>query len=181
MSRIHGHDTKPEIVLRKALHADGFRFRVNVRQLPGKPDIVLKKYNTAIFVNGCFWHGHEGCRYYTVPKSNVEFWTEKVKKNKERDRSVNGLLESQGWYVITVWECELKKARLTDTIQKVEDELSANLERWFTFQEMRKQSRLEMRELQLIRKESRQKVESELSEQFKIPIRIKKLSKLEEE
>lgn len=109
MQQIKGKDTKPEISLRKLLFAKGFRYRINDRKLPGKPDIVLKKYNTVIFVNGCFWHGHQNCRYFVVPKTRTEFWTDKIKKNKERDHRNISLLKEAGWNVITVWECELKK------------------------------------------------------------------------
>ena len=88
MAAIHGKDTKPEMVVRRWLWGRGFRYRLNHPRLPGKPDIVMRKYRTCIFVNGCFWHGHEGCRYYTIPKTNTEFWVNKVKRNKERDVKV---------------------------------------------------------------------------------------------
>ena len=108
MAAIHGKDTKPEMVVRRYLWGHGFRYRLNHRRLPGKPDIVMRKYRTCIFVNGCFWHGHEDCRYYTIPKTNTEFWTNKVRRNKERDVKVQHELASMGWHCITVWECELK-------------------------------------------------------------------------
>ena len=108
MAAIHGKDTKPEMVVRKWLWEHGFRYRLNHPRLPGKPDIVMRKYRTCIFVNGCFWHGHEGCRYYTIPKTNTEFWINKVKRNKERDLIVQHELASMGWHSITIWECELK-------------------------------------------------------------------------
>lgn len=108
MAAIHGKDTKPEMVVRHYLWGHGFRYRLNYPRLPGKPDIVMRKYRTCIFVNGCFWHGHEGCRYYTVPKSNTEFWVNKVRRNKERDVKVQQELASMGWHSITIWECELK-------------------------------------------------------------------------
>ena len=110
MSRIRGKNTSPELKVRKALHAAGFRFRVNVRRLPGTPDIVLAKYRTCIFVNGCFWHGHEGCRYYVVPKSNTEFWQTKIERNRERDREDIQKLKEMGWHTVIVWECQLKPA-----------------------------------------------------------------------
>ena len=97
MSHIKGKDTTPELLVRKALFADGFRFRVNVSSLPGTPDIVLRRYNTVIFINGCFWHGHPGCRLYTVPKSNTAFWQEKVARNRRRDAAVTVRLEARGW------------------------------------------------------------------------------------
>ena len=108
MAAIHGKDTKPEMVVRRWLWSRGFRYRLNQPRLPGKPDIVMRKYRTCIFVNGCFWHGHEGCRYYNVPKTNTEFWVNKVRRNKKRDVKVKHELLSMGWHCITVWECELK-------------------------------------------------------------------------
>ena len=108
MVAIHGKDTKPEMVVRRYLWGCGFRYRLNHPRLPGKPDIVMRKYRTCIFVNGCFWHGHEECRYYTIPKTNTEFWVNKVKRNKERDRMVQQQLAAMGWHSIVIWECELK-------------------------------------------------------------------------
>lgn len=108
MAAIHGKDTKPEMVVRKWLWAHGFRYRLNYPRLPGKPDIVMRKYRTCIFVNGCFWHGHEGCRSYTTPKTNTDFWINKVKRNKERDAKVLEELSRMGWHSLTIWECELK-------------------------------------------------------------------------
>ena len=107
MSRIRGKNTKPEILVRKGLHARGFRFRLHNKKLPGSPDIVLPKYGVAIMVNGCFWHGHKGCRYATKPKTNIEFWETKIARNRHRDEVTNAHLEALGWHVITVWECEL--------------------------------------------------------------------------
>ena len=108
MAAIHGKDTKPEMIVRRYLWGHGYRYRLNHPRLPGKPDIVMRKYRTCIFVNGCFWHGHEGCRYYTIPKTNTEFWVNKVKRNKERDVKVQHELAAMGWHSITIWECELK-------------------------------------------------------------------------
>lgn len=110
MAAIKGKDTKPEMIVRKYLFSRGLRFRVQVRKLPGNPDIVLSKYKTVIFVNGCFWHGHEGCKYYRLPKSNVEFWEQKIKNNIARDVRNENELKSLGWRVIRVWECEIRKA-----------------------------------------------------------------------
>ena len=100
MSRIRSKNTKPEIIIRKFLFAHGFRFRINVKRLPGTPDIVLRKYQTVIFVNGCFWHGHEGCRYFRLPKSNVDFWKNKIERNKERDLWERIKLRDMGCHVI---------------------------------------------------------------------------------
>ena len=120
MAAIKGKDTKPEMIVRKYLFSQGLRFRVQVRKLPGTPDIVLPKYKTAIFVNGCFWHGHEGCKYFRLPKSNVEFWKEKIERNIERDRESLQALLDLGWKVIRVWECELRnKASREETLNKI--------------------------------------------------------------
>ncbi|MGC3938747.1 very short patch repair endonuclease [Roseobacter sp. EG26] len=107
MSRIRGKDTKPEILLRSLLHREGFRFRLHAPGLPGRPDIILPKYRTAIFVHGCFWHRHEGCSNATMPKTRTDFWTEKFRRTVERDQVKQSELESLGWQVLTVWECEL--------------------------------------------------------------------------
>jgi len=109
MSRIRGKDTKPELHLRSLLHASGFRFRVHHSGLPGRPDIVLPKYKTVIFVHGCFWHRHEGCRYTTTPKTRPDFWAAKFEATLIRDAKKSDQLRSAGWQVVTVWECELKE------------------------------------------------------------------------
>lgn len=108
MSGIKGKNTKPELLLRSALHKLGFRFRIQRKDLPGKPDIVLSKYKTIIFVHGCFWHRHPGCKYAYTPKSNIEFWTNKLEGNAIRDRLTEKALEEMGWRIIIVWECEVK-------------------------------------------------------------------------
>ena len=110
MSRISGKDTKPEVLVRKYLFSKGFRYRKNDIRLPGKPDIVLAKYKTVIFVNGCFWHGHEGCRYFVWPNNNAEFWRAKISGTIERDKKTYSQLNQLGWHVIVIWECELKKS-----------------------------------------------------------------------
>ena len=120
MAAIKGKDTKPEVLVRKYLWSHGFRYRLNHPRLPGKPDIVLRKYHTCIFVNGCFWHGHEGCKYYRVPKTNTEFWERKISRNRERDREEQKQLARMGWHCITVWECELKGERREKTLESVE-------------------------------------------------------------
>lgn len=108
MSRIRSSDTKPEIAVRSLLHRMGFRFRLHRKDLPGNPDIVLPKYKTVIFVHGCFWHRHEGCKYAYNPKSNTASWKKKFKSNIQRDKVVLSQLETAGWNVIVVWECEIK-------------------------------------------------------------------------
>ena len=108
MSLINGKDTKPGILVRKYLFSRGLRFRKNDKRLPGHPDIVFPKYKTVVFVHGCFWHGHEGCKYFVMPKSNVEFWENKIHTNIERDTAVSSKLAELGWKVLIVWECNLK-------------------------------------------------------------------------
>ena len=127
MSRIRGKATKPELLVRHWLWSHGYRYRLNVKSVPGKPDIVLRKYRTAIFVNGCFWHGHEGCSLYSVPKSNTDFWIAKVQRNRERDQQEYKALHDAGWQVIVIWECQLKNTFFDDNMRKVEHSLSANL------------------------------------------------------
>ncbi len=119
MAAIHSKDTKPEMVVRRYLWGHGFRYRFNHPRLPGKPDIVMRKYRTCIFVNGCFWHGHEGCRYYTIPRTNTEFWVSKVKRNKERDLKVQHKLAAMGWHSITIWECEIKSVKRENTLKSL--------------------------------------------------------------
>lgn len=108
MAGIRGKDTKPELALRRALHALGFRYRLHVKGLPGTPDIVMPKYNAVIFIHGCFWHRHRGCRYATSPSTRRDFWTAKFDANLARDTAVRSALLQTGWRVATVWECALK-------------------------------------------------------------------------
>ena len=122
MSRIRSTNSKPEETVRKALFARGFRYRKNVKELPGKPDIVLPKYKTVIFVNGCFWHKHD-CPRFAWPSSNTDYWIPKILRNAERDKENYSALYTLGWNVIVVWECELKKKQLTETIDHIEKEI----------------------------------------------------------
>lgn len=117
MSAIKSRNTKPEILVRKFLFSRGFRYRLNHPRLPGHPDLVLRKYRTVIFVNGCFWHGHEECKYYRLPKTNVEFWQAKIERNKKRDIEEQHRLASLGWHCITVWECQLKPNSRQQTLE----------------------------------------------------------------
>lgn len=119
MSRIKGKQTKPEELVAKYLFLRGLRYRRNVKILPGKPDIVLKKYKTVIFVNGCFWHLHKGCKYFVWPESNREFWRNKLLKNKERDKTVKEALEKSGWQVLVIWECELKHDNKEEALSRL--------------------------------------------------------------
>ena len=124
MSRIRSKNTKPELIVRKFLHSKGFRYRLYNKKLPGTPDITLKKYETVIFVHGCFWHGHKGCKYYVVPKTRTEWWLNKIKKTRERDQNDYELLSKIGWKIIVIWECELKykvENRLNLLIQEIEE------------------------------------------------------------
>lgn len=136
MAAIKGKDTKPEIIVRKYLFSRGLRFRVQVKKLPGNSDIVLPKYKTVIFVNGCLWHGHEGCKYFRLPKSNVEFWKEKIERNIERDReSMQALLDLR-WKVIRVWECELRnKANREVTLNKIYNSITSADRIGYSFEE----------------------------------------------
>lgn len=119
MGLVKGKNTKPEIALRRELHLRGFRFRIHDRRLPGNPDIKLTKYKTVIFINGCFWHAHSNCKYYTIPKTNHEFWVDKIRTNINRDFKNYAALEKSGWNVLVIWTCSLKKKYLNETIQNV--------------------------------------------------------------
>lgn len=122
MSRIRAKDTKPELTIRRLLFADGFRYRIHVKTLPGTPDLVLPKYRAVIFVHGCFWHGHDGCKYAKLPETHGEFWRDKISKNKERDQRVRQELLSGGWRVLTIWTCSIKnQAKVKETYTQVKD------------------------------------------------------------
>ena len=124
MSRIKGKDTKPEETVRKYLFSQGFRYRKNDKKLPGTPDIVLPKHKAVIFVNGCFWHGHEGCKYFVWPKNNAEFWHKKIRDNILRDQRKVQALDLLGWKVIVVWECKIKSDKentLKNLIKEIKD------------------------------------------------------------
>lgn len=119
MSRVHGSNTKPEERVRLYLFSKGFRYRKNDSRYPGKPDIVLPKYNTVIFVNGCFWHQHPGCKKAVVPENNHQYWEKKLLRNRTKDKKVERELTQLGWKVITIWECELKKSCFDKTMKDV--------------------------------------------------------------
>lgn len=119
MSKIKGKNTRPEIMVRKFLHTNGFRFRLHDKRLPGKPDIILSKYKTIVFINGCFWHGHENCKYFVVPKTRTEWWKDKIVQNKKGDNENYAKLTEMGWKVITIFECKLKKEFRTNTLNEL--------------------------------------------------------------
>ncbi len=127
MSRIKGKNTKPEMLVRKFLHANGFRYKLHDKKLPGKPDIVLPKYKTVIFVHGCFWHGHEGCKYYVVPKTRTDWWLNKINSNKANDSKAYAALKKEGWKIVQVWECELKPAKVEASLNNILKKLHINL------------------------------------------------------
>ena len=177
MSRIRGKNTKPEILVRKGLHARGFRFRLHNKKLPGSPDIVLPKYGVVIMVNGCFWHGHKGCRYTTKPKTNVEFWEAKIARNRHRDEVTAAHLEALGWHVITVWECELRGVGKADVRidSLVEEICQAGILR----QKLDEQTKKSRREAKMKLKELLERqaqLEAEINAMYPIPSRIKKES-----
>lgn len=116
MASIHSKDTKPEMVVRHFLFANGFRYRIHARVLPGSPDIVMSGLRTVIFVNGCFWHGHD-CKFYSVPKTNTDFWKAKIERNIERDKRERLELRDAGWHVVQIWECELRPKQREATLQ----------------------------------------------------------------
>jgi DNA mismatch endonuclease (patch repair protein) len=145
MSRIRSKGTRIELIVRKELFRMGFRYRINAKDLPGTPDIVLPKYRTAIFVNGCFWHGHQNCKYAQVPKSNTDFWTAKIERNRVRDDEQFRQLEVLQWNVAVIWECELKKDKIKDTITKLESFIRMNGQYWEKEKEDRRKNRSEYR------------------------------------
>lgn len=181
MSHIHSKDTTPEIILRRELFRRGYRFRLNQKSLPGSPDIVLAKYRTAIFVNGCFWHGHRNCRLYVMPRTNVEFWKAKIKRNRERDRLNIQRLEALDWNVITVWECSLAKKRLAATLQRVEKELADNREKWLAYKEECRRNRFFAVERAREHRELVARLESEIDSMYTIPGSVRRLSHKTEE
>lgn len=123
MSHVKSKNTKPEVLVRRFLFAHGFRFRLYRKDLPGKPDIVLPKYKTAIFINGCFWHGHENCKYAKLPETNHEFWLTKINGNIQRDITTSSKLAEMGWRVFTIWQCELKPKTIENTLNNLITEL----------------------------------------------------------
>ena len=181
MASIHSEDTRPEQAVRRELWHRGYRFRKCVRTLPGTPDIVLPKYRTCIFVNGCFWHGHKGCSKFVMPKTRTEFWANKIARNQERDLVNIQRLESIGWSAITVWECKLGKPVIDNTMDKVEAMLAENRTKWEAYQQHRRENRKFAIEQARRRREINAIIEAELKERFSIPERIKRLSRIDED
>ena len=162
MSHIHSASTKPELRLRHALWNLGFRYRVNVKSLPGSPDIVLAKYRTVVFVHGCFWHGHNNCKTSHIPKTDTTFWTAKIARNQERDQEVWRQLEAKGWFVIIDWECELKKAVFDETIGRVREEILQNGEEYRSAKEERLRARESWLQMRKAQREKEVALKSEL-------------------
>ena len=181
MASIHSEDTRPEQAVRRELWHRGYRFRKCVRTLPGTPDIVLPKYRTCIFVNGCFWHGHKGCSKFVMPKTRTEFWANKIARNQERDLVNIQRLESIGWSTITVWECELGKSSIENTMEKIESMLEENRTKWDAYQAHRRESRKFAIEQARRRREVNAIIEAELKKRFSIPERIRRLSRIDED
>ena len=178
MSRIRGKDTKPEIRVRKGLHRRGFRFRLQDRRLPGRPDITLPKYGVAIMVNGCFWHGHKGCRYATKPRTNPEFWETKIERNRHRDEVTTAHLEALGWTVITVWECELRgKAAAEARIEALAEDIRKAGEMKLQQKRTRHISRTAAKKEREEMLQRQARLEEEIKRRFPIPLKIRVLSR----
>lgn len=126
MQQIKGKDTKPEMLVRRFLHANGYRYKLHDKKLPGKPDIVLPKFHTVIFVHGCFWHGHANCRYFVVPKTSTQWWTDKINRNKANDEKAVKALRKEGWKVIIIWSCNIKSSKSARTLNTLLKRFSLN-------------------------------------------------------
>ena len=178
MSRIRGKNTKPEILVRKGLHARGFRFRLHNKKLPGSPDIVLPKYGVAIMVNGCFWHGHKGCRYATEPKTNIEFWETKIARNRHRDEVTTAHLEALDWTVMTIWECELRNSsQLDDRFNALAEEIryAGEVKRIKDMNKRQSRAAARREREELLRKQA--ELEAEINQLYPIPKRIRTISR----
>ena len=124
MSQIKGKNTKPELLVRKFLFGLGYRYKIHDKKLPGKPDLVLPKYNTVIHVHGCFWHGHQGCKYFKLPKTRKDWWLQKINKTRENDTNNKNELENHGWRVLEIWECQLRGRNRIQTLTKLVEEIN---------------------------------------------------------
>ena len=177
MSRIRSRNTSPERAVRHALWNKGYRYRLNDKRLPGSPDLVLPKYRAVIFINGCFWHGHRGCTKYTVPKTNEQFWREKVARNIARDELNAQRLDTLAWTVITVWECELSKKNLDATITRIEADLQAAKTKYEHYLSIRRENREFARKQARKHREILAQVEAELN----LPKRLRHCAKKAQE
>ena len=166
MSRIHSSDTVPEKKVRSALWKRGFRYRLNSKALPGSPDIVLPKYRTVVFVNGCFWHGHENCSLSSIPKTNTEWWSNKLRNNRRRDALVSAHLEGLGWSVETVWECETVPAKIEERMDNLEKKIRANRFTYLARKAQAKARRIEDQDRERERKAREEALLKELKEVF---------------
>lgn len=175
MSHIRSKETGPELALRKMLFHKGFRYRLYDRRLPGTPDIVLPGSRTAIFVNGCFWHGHKDCRLVRIPKTNTEFWRTKIRRNIVRDEKDRALLEALGWNVLTVWECELNKSP-EDTAERVCRALRENASIQTDKVLLRKKNLSVSRFNAKARARRKRALENDILETYRIPARIRRAS-----
>lgn len=126
MSRIRAKNTKPEMLVRKFVFSKGLRYRLHDKRLPGKPDLIFPKYKIAVFINGCFWHGHEGCRFFVIPKTRTEWWTSKINRNREKDITSKEMIQNTGWRVIVLWECDLKSKKRETILDNLIKEIKAN-------------------------------------------------------
>lgn len=176
MSRIRSRNTTPERVVRQELWHRGYRYRLNDKRLPGKPDLVLPKYRAVIFINGCFWHGHRGCPKYVQPKANAEFWREKIARNIARDELNAQRLDTLSWTVITVWECGLTKKSREATIDRIEADLQAAKAKWEGYCTRRRESRAFALEQSRRHKELLAQVEAELN----LPKSLRRYAKMVE-
>ena len=177
MSRIRSRNTSPERAVRHALWNKGYRYRLNDKRLPGSPDLVLPKYRAVIFINGCFWHGHRGCTKYTVPKTNEQFWREKVARNIARDELNAQRLDTLAWTVITVWECELSKKNLDATIKRIEADFQAAKTKYEHYLSIRRENREFARKQARKHREILAQVEAELN----LPKRLRHCAKKAQE
>lgn len=176
MSHIRSKETGPERVLRRALFREGFRYRLYVKGLPGTPDIVLPGYHTAIFVNGCFWHGHKDCRLASIPGTNTDFWERKIRRNIRRDECNTAMLEALGWNVITVWECELQPKHIGNTVARITAMLKDNAMKWRAAMTDEKSRRAAERFNARVARRRRILKDMQLHEAFRIPSRIRRIS-----
>lgn len=177
MSRIRSQNTTPEKIVRAELWRRGYRYRLNDKRLPGKPDLVLPKYRAVIFINGCFWHGHRGCHKYVEPKTNAQFWKEKIARNIARDELNAQRLDTLAWTVITVWECELSKKNRDATIARIEADLRAAKDKYDKWTALRRESREYAREQARKHREVLAQVEAELN----LPKSLRRYAKKEGE